>query len=105
MTVAEILTEWLGVSPAAGRVAARLYEGGGAVVTYADLMAAAGPTRNGLDLSIGKLRRAMEPGAIANEHGEGFRLTLAGMEDCRAAMRDAQVRALEAACSGGAEAA
>ncbi|HYF06362.1 MAG TPA: hypothetical protein VD970_01990 [Acetobacteraceae bacterium] len=92
-----LFAEWFGVGPAAARVCSTLYEAQGAVVPFPALMAAGRQGRNGLNLSIKRLRAAMDPGSIGNVHGRGFYMTEIGLADCHAALRDAFARACEAA--------
>lgn len=86
------LREWFAVPPSAARLVARLYAAGGKVVEHHDCRRAAGQTTNGINLSVKLLRAAMEPGAIANEHCVGYRLTPTGIADCDRAMADAATR-------------
>lgn len=90
MTPAALMySAWLGVPPAAGRVMAALCEASGRPVSHDDLQAASGQTRNGLYLSIRRLRLALEPRALVNKYGQGFRLTAAGLAERDAALADA----------------
>jgi len=88
----QIFREWFGVGPAAGRIAAALFAAGGETVLRADLVVASGQTSHGLDMSIKKLRQAMEPGAIINARGKGYRLKRVGRADCERALADALER-------------
>lgn len=88
---AAIFAEWFAVSAAAARVVAALYDAGGRIVTREALQTAAGHAD--LPYCLKLLRTAMEPGAIHYEMHRGFRLTLAGQDDCRAALADAGRRA------------
>lgn len=87
--IASIYAAWLGVPPAAGRVMAALCAANGRPVSHDDLQAASGQTRNGLYLSIRRLRLALEPGALVNKYAEGFRLTAVGLAERDAALADA----------------
>ncbi|MDB5448078.1 MAG: hypothetical protein JWQ97_3395 [Phenylobacterium sp.] len=89
---AEVFREWFAVTPSASRILDALYEASGRVVAHQVLRAVSQQTRNGVELSIKFLRAAMDPGAIANEMGEGYRLTLAGLKDCDRALEDAVQR-------------
>lgn len=86
------LSEWFGVPPAAGRVAARLYSARGVVVYHEALVIAARQTRNGLNLSIKRLRDAMDEGAIVSVYRVGLRMTATGLADCDRAIADAAAR-------------
>jgi DNA-binding winged helix-turn-helix (wHTH) protein len=88
-----IFSQWFGVPPAAGRVAALLYDACGQLVTREQIMRGAGITANSVHLNIQRLRAAMEPGAIECSPRKGFRLAEAGVEDCAQAMADAYTRA------------
>lgn len=92
MTAAAILREWFGVSPSASRLVAALFAADGEAVRHEDLLDACGQTRNGMNLSIKFLRAAMASGSITNVFGVGFRLTTAGLADCRRGLEDASQR-------------
>jgi hypothetical protein len=88
-----IFKEWFGVNPSAGRVAAALYCACGTVASRSSLMEAARQTEGGLAYTIKMLRQAMDPGSIECLHGVGWRLTQVGLNDCAAAIVDAEARA------------
>lgn len=89
---AAIFQEWFAVGPAASRVLDALYGHGGKPVDHGTLMAAGGQTMNGLNLTIKRLREAMDRGSIENIFRQGFYLTQAGLADCDKALADAAKR-------------
>lgn len=89
---AAIFQEWFSVPPSAARVVSRLHAARGVVVYHATLRVDARQTQNGLNLSIKKLREAMDEGAIANVWSAGFKLSPAGIADCDRALADAAQR-------------
>lgn len=90
---AAIFKEWFCVGPAASRVIAALYEGGGEVVPTDDLVAASRQTLHGFRVSLVHLRSAMDAGSIKLRRDRGYWLTEVGLADCRAALADFEARA------------
>ncbi len=93
---AAIFREWFGLGPAAGRLIAALYEADGAVVRLNDLATARGQTVNGTNLSLKKVRAAMEPDAIRAQRLAGYWMSEEGFADCRRALADAERRGIAA---------
>jgi hypothetical protein len=100
MNTALVLKEWFGVKPAAGRVAAALYEANGQFLTKAQLIEASRQTGTGVAISLKLLRQDMDAGAIEFITGSGYRMSPAGLADCANALADAEKREREAALVG-----
>lgn len=89
----EILRQWFGLGPAAGRLIATLYAAQGAPVSFDGLVAAVRQTRNGTALSLKRARAAMDAGSIeTSRKAGGYWLTAVGVADCERALADAASR-------------
>ena len=93
MNTPAILSDWLGVRPAYGRVAAALFEAADMGASREELCSQAAVIPSTLEHAIAALREAMDQGAITGQGAEWYRLTAVGMQDCRRALQDARRRA------------
>lgn len=79
--------EWFGLSPLEAEMLSVLYSAGAAVFTPRALLASRLKTTPGtVPVHMTFVREALETEAIDNEPGRGYRLTDAGMAECRAAL-------------------
>jgi hypothetical protein len=92
MNTPAIFLEWFALTRTRARMVTMLYEARGDVVTPAQLASVGPVTVSGLEHHLKAIRAAMDPGAVRNEPGVGYRLTGVGVADCDNALIDAQRR-------------
>ena len=78
--------EWFGLAPSEAAVLIELYVAKGDAVTQTALASASGIALRSVQNCIVTLRLALDSEAIDYERSSGYRLTDAGLAECRAAL-------------------
>ena len=79
--------EWFGLRPTAADVLAKLYLAAGGFLTSIELSHAVGALPSAMRFHLSQVRQAMDCEALDSLKGCGYRLSEAGLAECRLAIR------------------